>query len=122
MRAGTERFKVLYYFMNEEISIVEIELINIPNDTSKDKKFHWLRYIPRTKELTKLTFKTMGEEIVNGNNINSRVFDEAELRFDKAFGKYSDSANSFIIMNAKTDKVPQGLLDSINESKFSSLN
>jgi len=110
-------FKTLYYFMHEEVSIIEIELTDLADDAPKENRFHWYKYLTAKKEITKLTFKSMSEEDVNGNLINVRVFEEAELRFDKSFGKFSDADNSFIIMKMPTEQLPEDLIGALKDKQ-----
>jgi hypothetical protein len=95
--------------MNENFSIVEVEQLGLPTSTAKEKKFHWLLKKADTTKLIRFNFRSMNTEIVSGNEINIRVFDEAELRFDKLFAKFSYLNDGHILMTKETSDIPTDL-------------
>jgi hypothetical protein len=103
------RFKALFYFMNENYAVVEVERIGLPTDTEKSFVLHWLLKKVDDPKLIKLNFKSMSNEVVNDNEISIRVFDEAELRFDDRFAKFSYKNDSHILMTEKTTSLPKEL-------------
>lgn len=106
-------YEVLYYFMNENFNVVEVKKTNLPSDSTPDKLYHWL-FIPTSNNLVrKLHFIKMGEETVNGNLIQIREFDNAELRFDQTFAKFQLEGNGHILMKSDLSKLTPALLKSI---------
>lgn len=61
-------FQYKYIFTSDDTSIVEIEILNLPDNTPKHKKYHWL-YIRDCVQ--KLNFISMKD--------NYRKFTEGEL-------------------------------------------
>lgn len=99
----SKEYKALFYFMNEEVSLVEVEHNNI---------LQWLRINP-DKSFEKLTYKSSDTQVVNGNEINIRVFEEAELRFDNDFGKFQHGERGHIVMKQSPSLLPADVKDSI---------
>lgn len=99
-------YTALYYFMNEKHSLVEVKINDLPEKTPKNKLYKWLSMNLDTNETQELEFVSMGQEDVNGNQMNIRVFKNAELRFDKAFAKFMLEGEGHILMNASEELLP----------------
>jgi len=96
----------LYYLMNESITVIEVKINDLPENSPKDIVFQWLSINTQTNHINKLIFKSMKEEIVNGKRMNVRVFENAELRFDEEFAKFQIDGQGHILMNSSVDKIP----------------
>ncbi len=96
---SNEQFTPLYYFMNENIAVVEVSNDTLPADATKQERLHWLKITNNCNTVERLTFKAMKSELVNGNEINVRSFEDGELRFDKNFAKFLYKGDGHIIMN-----------------------
>ena len=92
-------YSFLYYFQNEYMTLVEIKRTDLPEDSNPEQAYSWLVINPQTVEYKKLSFKSMGTEMVNGNLINIRVFNEGELRFHGLFAKFVYGPNSHLLEN-----------------------
>jgi hypothetical protein len=93
--------------MNENFSLIEVKRNDLPDNTPIDQVYHWLFITNETKKIEKLAFKAMSEEMVNGNKMNVREFDNAELRFDDAFAKFQIENNGHIFMNSPVDQITE---------------
>ncbi len=107
-------YTALFYFMNEEVSVIEVKRTDIPEDSDKDKMYHWLKYTQGSKKIERLRFRSMSSEVVNGNNINIRAFADGELRFDKDFAKFLHCNDGHLIMNRPVQDIPDELSGQIN--------
>ena len=110
---GSNIFETLFYFMNEEVCVLEIKISGMSEDAPKDKRYHWLKLTKKNNQVDKLVFQSMNVEDVNGNKINVRAFKNAELRFDDHFGKFLHNDIGHIIMNSPIDSVPSDLIKTI---------
>ncbi len=106
-------FNTLFYFMNENYTVLEVERTDLPMNSEKSLVFHWLIKNVNNSKVSKLTFKSMDSEIVSGNEINIRVFNEGELRFDKLFAKLSYQGDGHILMTKEVSSVPSDIERSI---------
>jgi hypothetical protein len=93
--------------MNEKHCIVEI-------DTGGSSQ--WLSISSETNTTEKLNFIKASEEVVNGNKMNVRTFEGAELRFDKSFGKLVVRENGYILMNCSEELIPSEIDKLISKS------
>ena len=82
------KFLPIFLFMNEEVTLIEIKREDMPEDSTPDQLYHWLSMSKSNPKLTRLNFIEMGKEMVNGNEINVRKFENGELRFDSNFAKF----------------------------------
>tara|TARA_R110002072_G_scaffold1989_1_gene16228 strand:+ start:2548 stop:2865 length:318 start_codon:yes stop_codon:yes gene_type:complete len=98
--------KPIFYFMNENVSLIEVEY--------KDN-FHWLLISEKDKKITPLDFLEMGEEIVNENKIMIRKFKDGELRFDDQFGKFTFQNDGHILMSQPPSEIPEATLQNISD-------
>jgi len=108
------KFETLYYFMNEEVSLVEVKRTDLETE-DLGQLLHWLKVVKATNEVVKMPFKSMNSEVVNGNTINIRVFENGELRFDDDFGKFLHDNDGHIIMNKPVNETPKDVLNSVGE-------
>ncbi len=95
--------------MNENHSLVEVKLNDAACDAPKDQLYKWLSISTATSEVKQLKFESMGTELVNGNEMNIRIFTNAELRFDKSFGKFVVEGEGHILMNCSQQSLPEEL-------------
>ena len=110
------KYEVLYYLMNEKVTLVEIKRSDLPSNSPKEHIYQWL-VMKGGEAIRQLEFSSMKEEEVAGKLINIRVFKGAELRFDELFGKFVLGDELFILKNCSSEKVPQNVT-----TKISSLN
>ncbi|OUR94212.1 hypothetical protein A9Q84_18085 [Halobacteriovorax marinus] len=96
----TTNYTPLFYFMNENILLVEVKINELPEGFPVDKIFHWLMVPKATGEISRLKFSSMDDELINGNKMNIRVFENAELRFDEKFAKFQIDGQGNILMNS----------------------
>ncbi|OIQ19545.1 MAG: hypothetical protein BM556_03410 [Bacteriovorax sp. MedPE-SWde] len=104
-------FTTLYYFMNEEVVLVEIEFTTV----SGDKLIQWFKITENLSTIDKLNYKSQDSQNINGNNINVRVFEDAELRFDNDFGKFQHGENGYIVMKRPIQDMPHELSDKLSQ-------
>jgi len=90
--------ELLLYLMNEEISLFEVNF---------NGESHWFKIKPDAKELIELAYQSSGEEVVNGNSITIKLFEDGELRFDGDFGKFIHNNSGHIIMSRPVAEVPK---------------
>lgn len=88
-----------YYFMNEELSLINIESSST-----------WFRIDSASKEVQKLELISEDSQVINGNNISVKTFKSAELRFDSEFGKFQDKTNGYILLNCSDKEIPSELI------------
>lgn len=100
-------FTPLFYLMNENFNLIEVKRNDLPEDSPLDQVYHWLFITNETKKIEKLSFKSMSEEMVNGNKMNIREFANAELRFDDAFAKFQIENNGHLFMNSPVDQISE---------------
>ena len=113
-------FEPIYLFLNENITLFEVKRTDLPKDSTSDKLYHWLTVSKSKPDIRKLTFKDMGVENVNGNDINVRNFTEGELRFDKNFAKFILDNDGHIVMNVSVTDFPDNLV-TLTKNYFSSI-
>jgi len=85
------------YFMNENAAVVELS-----NE-------QW-KFIKLPSEIFILKLNSSTIENVNGNDINVRVFEKAELRFDNDFAKFQYLDNGYILMNCDISTIPNEII------------
>lgn len=95
--------------MNEKISVVEIELLNLSSNLSKKERYHWLFIDHFSKAPKPLEFVSMADENVNGIQISIRTFKDSELRFDPGVARYIENEETHFILNEKVGKMTSGL-------------
>ena len=100
-------FTPLFYLMNENFNLIEVKRNGLPENTPLDEVYHWLFITIETKKVEKLVFKAMSEEMINGNKMNVREFENAELRFDEAFAKFQIENHGHIFMNSPVDQISE---------------
>lgn len=108
------KFEKLYYLMNEKISVVEVKLLDLDEKAPKEQVYKWI-YILSSGEIKSLEFSEMKKEEVNGNQINVRIFKNAELRFDDLFGKFVLGDELYILKNCSKDPLPSKANESISQ-------
>lgn len=89
----------LKYFMNEKVSVVEIQTIGEENTT-------WLRIASSDSLATTLKLKSSSSEMINGNEINVRSFESGEFRYDEKFGKFQYNGDGNILMRLPVQDLP----------------
>lgn len=112
----SDKFETLFYFMNENISVVEIKKLGLPDNASKSQKYQWFFILNEELSLDKLEFESSFIDTVNGNEINVRKFKDAEFRFDDNFGKFQHKNGGHIIMKVPNENLPLPLLKLISDS------
>lgn len=92
--------------MNEKHSVIEVKVNDLPEGASKEEEYKWLHFSNEKKEIQQLHFVSQGEEMVNNNKMNIRVFKNAEIRFDTAFAKLMLEDEGHILMNSSQELLP----------------
>lgn len=90
-------FNTLHCFSNEQISILEIE---------HDKICKWFRVDHTDYKLQYLELSSTSHEVISGNNIDIRIFDNSEIRFDQktGFAKFTCPKNNHLVMLGNAQK------------------
>jgi hypothetical protein len=89
----------LKYFMNEKISVVEIQLLEADGST-------WIQVCVDDSQGSYLKLEKSFNEVINGNDIQVRVFANGELRFDDKFGKFQYGGDGHIVMRLPVKELP----------------
>lgn len=92
-------FEVLFNLSNEKFNIVEIKRFDLPDNASKGDVFNWFHIDVDSQTISKLDFESMREETIQDKLMNIRIFKNAELRFDKMFGRFVSNEHEHILMN-----------------------
>jgi hypothetical protein len=108
-------FKVIHYFMNENLTVVEVKKEGLPENVSKDQIYFWLSISTDTKRVERLDFQEMKEEAVNGKMMNVRIFSQGDLRFDDFFARCVIHRNGQILMNESKKVLPEDVLQLVTE-------
>ena len=103
----------LYVFENEEISVMEVKRKDQAKDAFPDQIYFWILMDKKKNSFVHLGFKSMGTEMVNGNNINVRVFQKAELRFDANFAKFVYLDQSYLLETKAPTSVSQDTVQKV---------
>lgn len=109
-------FETLFYFMNENVSLIEVKRTDLGEDAKKEDTHQWFFILNEELTLEKLQFESAFVDQVNGNEINVRKFKGAEFRFDDSFGKFQDKEGGHIIMKVPNAVLPQPLQDLITNN------
>ncbi|KLN62483.1 hypothetical protein WH96_03040 [Kiloniella spongiae] len=96
-------FKTLFYLSNEDVNIVEIKRLDLPETADKSDIFHWLLF-GNDCSIQKLTFVSMNEE----NGFQLREFKEGKLRFNDDIGFY-DTETSHALQCNRPNELPDTL-------------
>ncbi len=107
-------YEFLYLFQNEIMALTEIKKTNMPLESTPDQIYSWIIVDKNSSSAHKLTFKSMGEELINGNNINIRTFNEGELRFDQSFAKFVFAERSSLLENSGIQKVDDLIVKAVD--------
>ena len=110
-----QKIEILYYFMNENVILTEAKRMDLPSSSDKSLLYYWIKINAQTQNVERLTFKSMTTEVVNGNEISVRVFEDGELRFDKFFAKFQHRSEGQILMNSEAGQVPEIFLNKIEQ-------
>lgn len=73
-------YQYLFCFADEAVCLAEVKQSDLPSDAPPGKVYHWLYWDRRRGAMTRLLFKSMGEE--GGQQV--RRFEQGALRFDAA--------------------------------------
>ncbi|RZF22796.1 hypothetical protein DAY19_03215 [Halobacteriovorax vibrionivorans] len=111
-----KKFETLYYFMNENVSVIETKRTDLGDDAKKEELYQWYFVFNEELSLEKLEFESAFVDQVNGNEINVRKFKNAEFRFDDSFGKFQNKEGGHIIMKVPNAVLPQPLEDLISKN------
>lgn len=77
--------KYLFVFANEQFTIVETKLLDMPEGTTPDKVYFWLKLDNVFGQCDHLTFVSMQKE-----PIQIREFKEGVLKFDREKGIFNE--------------------------------
>lgn len=84
------------YLMNENITVIQAN-----NE--------WYSFFNSTDRKTNLETINNFKEVINNNEIQVINFKDAELRFDKLFGKFTIENQSHILMVKSPNECPEKL-------------
>ena len=101
------KFTVLHYFMNENLTVIEVKKEGLTENLSKDQVYFWLSILSESQEVKRLDFQEMKQENVNGKTMNVRIFSQGDLRFDDFFARCIIHGNGQILMNESKKTLPQ---------------
>ncbi len=107
-------FETLFYLMNEKHCVLEVKRTDIAEDSAPENLYYWLSISTESKKVDRLVFVSMGEEVVKGNKMQVRTFEDGELRFDNSFAKFVHKNDGHILMNCSEEKVPENVLQIVN--------
>ena len=104
------RFKTLFHLTNNDMDIVEIKHLGLPEETDKSLLFYWL-LIRRGNLPERLEFASMSTD--GGNQV--RVFEEGKLSFNGNAGHYitKDEKTSQTLVVSKPPKLNTHLIQLI---------
>ena len=102
-----EKTEILNYFMNENISLVEVK---------RDKEVSWISF--KDNNINKLDLTKSFVEDVNGNNIEVREFSNGEFRFDQSFGKCLIEDDGHLIMSVPAEQIPTTIVTQLDSLSF----
>jgi len=96
-------FDVLFNLSNENFTVVEVKRTDLPDDAVKSDVFSWFHIDIANNKIDQLSFLSMREEEVQDKTMNIRIFEDAELRFDKMFGRFISNSHEHILMNCAAE-------------------
>lgn len=73
-----ENQKALYFFDNQDFSLIEVEKLDCLDHEPLDKKYFWLMWNKKTKRLQRLEFTSMEK----AKDYQTREFRQGKLKFD----------------------------------------
>lgn len=110
-----EDFEILFYLMNEKLSVLEIRLKKGHDEKSKSDLLHWI-IIPADSdptEIQRMKIRSIGTDMVKGIEFQVRTFVSGELRFDASFAKFMYNGEGHILMNCSDEAVPVETINAI---------
>lgn len=90
-------FEVNLNLGNEKFCVLEIKISNSSHPTEKGDL--WFHVDLDSNKIERLVLVSQREEDVQGKLMNVRIFEKAELRFDKTFGRFISNTHEHILMN-----------------------
>ena len=69
-----------YFFVSSDRSVLEVKVNGLPDGTPIGHIYHWLHYDHAKGQVSRLTFKSMGNE----EERQFRTFEEGDLSFGKS--------------------------------------
>lgn len=103
-------FKVLFFFENEKVAIIEIRRNNT-TDNDPAKVYQWLVYDKINDMLSKLDFKSMQST----DNKEYRTFESEALEFDKKSAIYTENGKKQILNIVSNNTLPTQLKEAIGD-------
>ncbi len=100
-------FQVLFYFSNENTSIIEIKRLDLPQETDRNQRYYWLTYHEASGAMERLHFVSMQVS----SDSEERVFEEGLLHFNQEQALYTDldSFDTETLQVKKPDLLPEAL-------------
>lgn len=100
-------YQYLFCFADESVCLAEVKRSDLPSDAPPGKVYHWLYWDRRRGAMTRLLFKSMGEE--GGQQL--RQFVQGSLRFDadRAVLKLEEPVVDSELAAVAVDAVPADL-------------
>lgn len=86
----SSKYKTLFQFENQELVIIEIKRLDLPETASLNEIFHWLHFEKGSKSLVKLWFRSMD----SSTEIEERFFEQGYLKFNSGEATYIEKYNS----------------------------
>jgi hypothetical protein len=108
----TTNFECLCFLDNYDLCIVEIKLMDLPQDTQKSDRYQWLLINKKDLTIKALQFKSMD----SSHEIEERFFDLGYLKFDYKKGVYISKEPSvqYPLENTNCEPVPARIIEAIS--------
>ena len=104
-------FDCLYFLENQQLYIIEVKRTGIPEHSTADEKFKWLKIDRETLEVQQLNFRSMD----SSGQVEERYFEEGFLKFNANSGTYIEKYNSgqHQLENMSEQAPPKSVIDAI---------
>jgi len=83
-------YKILYLFENTETLIMEVQRLDLPDDSDIAQIYHWLYFDKLSLSMVKLWFRSMDSSA----EIEERYFEQGYLKFSKTEATFIEKYNS----------------------------
>lgn len=107
----TTSLKTLYFLDSEEISLIEVKLTGLPQETEKSKVYFWLMIDKSSERIEKLVFVSMKSEAEK----EERIFTKGKLTFNATSGIFETVQKKYPLGNFQADRLPKKIKDIIQD-------
>ena len=83
-------FECLYLLSNPYLHIIEVKRIDLPDTSSAEQKFLWLKIDAKTLDVSPLNFSSMD----SAGTVEERYFEQGYLKFNEQTGTFIEKYNS----------------------------